>query len=138
MSSRYISPGYGVRIKGDSIVSDLPFFGVSHRADFDNESPLRIRTRTLAAYREFRDARVRFFANISHELRTPVTIIQSAGNSIESQTDNQQIRDEVSQLQEASHRLLHLIDRVVDITNISIRPVDEAQWCHDDTMTMGI
>lgn len=41
MSSRYISPGYGVRIKGDSIVSDLPFFGVSHRADFDSESPLR-------------------------------------------------------------------------------------------------
>lgn len=93
---------------------------------------LRIRTRTLTAYREFRDARVRFFANISHELRTPVTIIQSAGNSIESQTDNQQIRDEVSQLQEASHRLLHLIDSVVDITNISIKPVDEAQWCHDD------
>ena len=93
---------------------------------------LRIRTRTLAAYREFRDARVRFFANISHELRTPVTIIQSAGNSIESQTDNQQIRDEVSQLQEASRRLLHLVDSVVDITNISIRPVDEAQWCHDD------
>lgn len=93
---------------------------------------LRIRTRTFAAYREFRKARERFFANISHELRTPVTIIQSAGNSIESQTDNQQIRDEVSQLQEASHRLLHLIDRVVDITNISIKPVDEAQWCHDD------
>lgn len=93
---------------------------------------LRIRTRTLTAYREFRDARVRFFANISHELRTPVTIIQSAGNSIESQTDNQQIRDEVSQLQEASHRLLHLVDSVVDITNISIRPVDEAPWCHDD------
>ena len=93
---------------------------------------LRIRIRTLAAYREYRKARERFFANISHELRTPVTIIQSAGNSIESQTDNQQIRDEVSQLQEASHRLLHLIDRVVDITNISIRPVDEAQWCHDD------
>ena len=93
---------------------------------------LRIRTRTLAAYREFRDARVRFFANISHELRTPVTIIQSAGNSIESQTDNQQIRDEVAQLQAASRRLLHLVDSVVDITNISIRPVDEAQWCHDD------
>lgn len=93
---------------------------------------LRIRTRTLTAYREFRDARVRFFANISHELRTPVTIIQSAGNSIESQTDNQQIRDEVSQLQEASHRLLHLVDSVLDITNISIRPVDEAPWCHDD------
>ena len=93
---------------------------------------LRIRTRTLTAYREFRDARVRFFANISHELRTPVTIIQSAGNSIESQTDNQQIRDEVSQLQAASRRLLHLVDSVVDITNISIRPVDEAQWCHDD------
>lgn len=93
---------------------------------------LRIRTRTLAAYREFRDAHVRFFANISHELRTPLTIIQSAGNSIESQTDNQQIRDEVSQLQEASHRLLHLVDSVVDITNISIKPVDEAPWCHDD------
>lgn len=93
---------------------------------------LRNRTRTLTAYREFRDARVRFFANISHELRTPVTIIQSAGNSIESQTDNQQIRDEVSQLQEASHRLLHLVDSVVDITNISIKPVDEAPWCHDD------
>lgn len=93
---------------------------------------LRIRTRTLTAYREFRDARVRFFANISHELRTPVTIIQSAGNSIESQTDNQQIRDEVSQLQEASHRLLHLVDSVLDITNISIKPVDEAPWCHDD------
>lgn len=93
---------------------------------------LRIRTRTLTAYREFRKARERFFANISHELRTPVTIIQSAGNSIESQTDNQQIRDEVSQLQEASHRLLHLVDSVVDITNISIKPVDEAPWCHDD------
>ncbi len=40
MSSRYISPGYSVRIKGDSIMSDLPFFGVAHRADFDSEGPL--------------------------------------------------------------------------------------------------
>lgn len=38
----------------------------------------------------------------------------------------------MSQLQEASHRLLHLVDSVLDITNISIRPVDEAPWCHDD------
>lgn len=40
MSPRYLSPGYGVRILGDSIMSDLPFFGVSHRADFyQHESP---------------------------------------------------------------------------------------------------
>ncbi len=45
-SARYITPGYSVRVDGDSINSYLPYFGVAYRADmsYDNRSPLDFET----------------------------------------------------------------------------------------------
>lgn len=93
---------------------------------------LRTRTRRLLAYKKFRDARARFLASISHELRTPVTIILAAGESIESQTDNKRIHEDVGKLQKASQNLLSMINNILDATRISSDLPGGTRWCHDD------
>ena len=93
---------------------------------------LRSRTRLLQGYKKFRDARVRFLAAISHELRTPITIIQAAGESIVSQTDNKRIHEDVEKMQEASQNLMGMINNVLDVTRINSELPVDTQWCHDD------
>ncbi len=93
---------------------------------------LRIRTCRLEAYKKFREARARFLGSISHELRTPVTIIQAAGESIDAHTDSDRIHDDVNRLQSASQKLLEMIDNILDTTRISSDLPGDSRWCHDD------
>lgn len=40
MDSRFLNSTYTVRILGDSIMSNLPYYGVAYRASFEREGPL--------------------------------------------------------------------------------------------------
>ncbi len=93
---------------------------------------LRTRTRRLLTYKKFREARIRFLAAISHELLTPLTIIQAAGESIVAQTDNKRIHEDVGKMQKASQNLLGMINNVLDVTKINSELPVDTQWCHDD------
>ena len=40
MESRFLTSTYTVRISGDSIMSNLPYYGVAYKASFEREGPL--------------------------------------------------------------------------------------------------
>ncbi|KEI06154.1 histidine kinase [Clostridium botulinum] len=76
--------------------------------------------------REFNKIRTEFFANLSHELKTPLNVILSSQqllalylrNGEFSGIDYEKIEKHLKTLKQNSNRLLRLIDNLIDITRI--------------------
>lgn len=75
---------------------------------------------------EVRDARLRFFTTISHEIRTPVSLIigplenlMEQWNKVRSQvTDSQNISSTLDVINRNAHRLLDLINQLLDFNKV--------------------
>jgi signal transduction histidine kinase/DNA-binding response OmpR family regulator/ligand-binding sensor domain-containing protein len=68
--------------------------------------------------RELDHAKSRFFANISHEFRTPLTLIVGPLEQILSGQIPGALRNKLNLMQQNSHRLLTLINRLLDLSRI--------------------
>ena len=65
--------------------------------------------------KELTQMKLRFFTNISHEFKTPLTlIIGYIEQMISEQHGNSKIKQKLSQVHENSHRLLKLINQLID------------------------
>jgi len=86
-------------------------------------SELNLRLRELDETRRRAEAaeavRLDFLSNISHELRTPLNAIYGAIDSLTPSTLTADQRTEVSVLQQASDRLLRMIDNTLDLSHLS-------------------
>lgn len=60
-----------------------------------------------------------FIANMSHDLRTPLTGILGMAEIIEEQTNDDAIKESARQLMQASHVLLNLLNDIIEITKAS-------------------
>lgn len=60
----------------------------------------------------------RFFANISHEFRTPLTLIMGTLESLAEKTTDKSLTSEYLLMQKHSSRLLQLINQLLDISKI--------------------
>jgi signal transduction histidine kinase len=96
-----------------------------HESDLQSQaSALRIAT---AKAKEAARLRSEFLANMSHELRTPLNAIMGfsdmllAGMSGEL---NSKQRHKIERLRENGHRLLNLINNVLDLTRIEARRIE--------------
>ncbi len=75
---------------------------------------------------ERKNLNVRFFSNISHEFKTPLNLVFSALQMLESYNDKKlKIEDErfkryLQIIKQNSYRLLRLVDNVIDITRIDV------------------
>lgn len=75
---------------------------------------------------EVRDARLRFFTTISHEIRTPVSLIIEPLENLMEQwdkvraqvTDNQNISSTLDVINRNAHRLLDLINQLLDFNKV--------------------
>lgn len=81
--------------------------------------------RLLREAREYDKLKTEFFANISHELRTPINVILSAIQLINLYIDRGQFQVNMSKLtgytytvQQNCYRLLRLVNNLIDITKI--------------------
>lgn len=59
-----------------------------------------------------------FFSNISHEFRTPLTLISGPIEQIKASTDDPKIHKKLSIIQKNSNRLLSLINQMLDLSRL--------------------
>ncbi|NVB78467.1 MAG: response regulator [Kofleriaceae bacterium] len=84
--------------------------------------------RTIDDLREARAARDRFFANINHEIRTPLTLIQLAVEQIERAGGNPSVTsDKLDEIKASTRRLMQLVNTLLLLSaggegKVQIRP----------------
>lgn len=67
---------------------------------------------------ELETLKTSFFANISHEFRTPINIILTAIQLIEKTNSNDKIKKYIYSIMQNSYRLLRLVNNVLEMTKI--------------------
>jgi len=69
-------------------------------------------------YQEIDRMKSRFFANISHEFRTPLTLILGPAEKILSKSSDKDITKEASFIKRNSKRLLQLVNQLLDLSKL--------------------
>ena len=88
---------------------------------------LKIRKKSERALIKMEQARNSFFTNITHEFRTPLTIILGLTDKLKSQSDTKQTTDTLNTISRQGHNLLELINQLLDISKISSE-IEEPDW----------
>lgn len=82
---------------------------------------LKIESLTREKENEIHNIKTRFFTNISHEIRTPVTLILGAANKlVENGLINKNASNEVDVLRSSSRHLLNLINELLDFRRLEV------------------
>lgn len=67
---------------------------------------------------EANEEKLRFFINIAHEIRSPLTLIISPLNEILHQVTDSKIRKDIQIMEQNARRIMNLIDQLLDIRRI--------------------
>ncbi len=73
---------------------------------------------------ELDQAKTNFFANISHEFRTPLTLILGCVETLRSRNDYVQLQEEFTMIHKNSSRLLKLVNSLLEFTRIAAGKVN--------------
>lgn len=68
--------------------------------------------------KQLTEYRLRFFTNISHEFRTPLTIIRGSIESMKEATRPEQLKKHVDTLEKSSNKLMRLIDQLLEFRKL--------------------
>ncbi|MFK7921807.1 MAG: tetratricopeptide repeat protein [Bacteroidia bacterium] len=68
--------------------------------------------------RELDALKTRFFTNISHEFRTPLTLILGQNEQVQSALDDPALKNRLEMIGRNGHRLLDLVTQVLDVAKI--------------------
>ncbi|MCB0837472.1 MAG: tetratricopeptide repeat protein [Bacteroidetes bacterium] len=71
-----------------------------------------------AKLRELDTMKTRFFTNISHEFRTPLTLIIGQNEQLRTATDDQKWQNRIEMVGRNGHRLLDLVNQVLDVAKL--------------------
>lgn len=79
----------------------------------------RVRTRSHLALKQMSQMREHFFTNITHEFRTPLTVILGLSQDLRRDPNNsQKVHEQADTIQRQGNSLLTLINQLLDITKI--------------------
>lgn len=68
--------------------------------------------------KELNEMKSRFFANISHEFRTPLTLIISPLQSLQTGLSDKQQQKQLSRIEKNADRMLELVDQLLELSKI--------------------
>ncbi len=99
--------GYRLRLRGVQLKqqAEMDHFKAEHLAEVD-----RLKSR--------------FFANISHEFRTPLTLISGPLNGMLAEEKEEKKRQSLSMMQRNSQRLLRLINQLLDLSKLEAGAIE--------------
>lgn len=90
----------------------------------------RMRHRSMEMMREASRLREDFFTNITHEFRTPLTVILGLSRKIRESTEvPQSVSDKASTIERQGNRLLTLVTQLLDISKVK-SVIGEPNWQH--------
>lgn len=78
----------------------------------------RNKIKTAQKLNELNELKSRFFANISHEFRTPLTLIKSPVQQLQSNTTNEEQNKQLNLIDNNANRLLELVDQLLELSKI--------------------
>ena len=78
----------------------------------------RVKQKANAKLRELDKLKSNFFANISHEFRTPLTLIKGPITRLEQDPDNKLSEDEVRMVRRNTNKVLELVNQLLDLSRI--------------------
>lgn len=90
----------------------------------------RLRHRNHQALKRIAAVREHFFTNITHEFRTPLTVILGLSHELQT-TDAEEVKDKAETIQRQGEELLTLINQLLDISKIR-SSVGNADWRNGD------
>ena len=78
----------------------------------------RNKIKTAQKLKELNELKSRFFANISHEFRTPLTLIKSPVQSLLSEVSDSNQKNKLQLIDTNSTRMLELVDQLLELSKI--------------------
>lgn len=78
----------------------------------------RNKIKTAQKLNELNELKSRFFANISHEFRTPLTLIKSPVQSLQSEISDANQKNKLNLIDANSSRMLQLVDQLLELSKI--------------------
>jgi len=80
----------------------------------ENENRINLEKQEQAHQDEIQQMKVRFFINISHEMRTPLTLIINPLQEMIAKSNDSWMRKQLRYLERNANRLLHLVNQLMD------------------------
>jgi signal transduction histidine kinase/DNA-binding response OmpR family regulator len=78
----------------------------------------RNKIKTAQKLNELNELKSRFFANISHEFRTPLTLIKSPVQSLQAEITNENQKNKLDLIDKNSNRMLELVDQLLELSKL--------------------
>jgi signal transduction histidine kinase/DNA-binding response OmpR family regulator len=73
---------------------------------------------TANKFRELDELKSRFFANISHEFRTPLTLIKSPVQNLQTELNSEAAKKQLNLIDQNANRMLVLVDQLLELSRL--------------------
>lgn len=88
----------------------------------------------LAKLKELDDAKSRLFTNITHEFRTPISVILGIADNIQTDANNHVLKNNLHILENNARRLLRLVNQMLELSKAESGLLD-IQYVQSDVMS---
>jgi signal transduction histidine kinase/ligand-binding sensor domain-containing protein/DNA-binding response OmpR family regulator len=74
-------------------------------------------------FRELDAMKIKFLTNVSHEFRTPLSLILAPIDKLKKALDDNQLKEQVSMIQKNAKRLLNLVNQLLDFRKMELNEI---------------